>query len=131
MLRWLYDCVKPPCSLGEAGERVAARFLKDHRYRILERNLREGKDEADVVALAPDRRTVVIVEVKTRRDDSVTPEEQVSIKKMRRLTRLAQRLQQRDLYRDCPFRFDVIAIVWPHKGKPKIRHHESAFTAVE
>lgn len=128
--RAVYDRLRPARSLGEAGERAAARFLKDRGYRIVERNLHAGKDEADIVAIAPDRRTLVIVEVKTRRDDAITPEEQINHRKRRRLTRLAQRLQQRAAFRDRPIRFDVIAVVWPENSQPAIRHHEAAFDAV-
>lgn len=131
LLHALFDRVRPPRSLGEAGERAAARYLRQRGYRILERNLHAGKDEADLVTVAPDRETVVIVEVKTRREDAVMPEEQVNHHKMRRLTRLAQRLKQQPAFEARPFRFDVIAVVWPEHGEPTIRHHEAAFNAVE
>ncbi len=48
-------------SLGEKGERYAARWLKRRGYRVIERNYTVGDDEADVIAIAPDGKTVVIV----------------------------------------------------------------------
>ena len=51
----------------DPGERAAERFLRALGYRILLRNwrsARDARDEADLVALSPDHREVVIVEVK-------------------------------------------------------------------
>jgi putative endonuclease len=101
--------------------------LKRSRYRVLHRNLRVGDDEADIVALAPDGRTVVVVEVKARAADHIPPEEQVGAVKQRRVARLAAHLQKRAEFSGRPFRFDVIAVVLPPDGDPIIRHHEGAF----
>jgi putative endonuclease len=114
-------------SLGARGERAAERFLKKLGYRILERNLQVGDDEADLVALDPDGRTIVIVEVKTRADDSIAPEASVHAVKQHRMTRLAMRLQKQERFRDHPFRFDAIAVVWVDASKPIIRHIPGAF----
>ncbi len=116
-------------SLGARGERAAERFLKQRGFRILERNLSVGDDEADLVALDPDGRTIVVVEVKTRRDDGIAPEASVHKVKQHRLTRLAMRLQKQERFRDRPFRFDAIAVVWPAhaKAEPVIRHIPGAF----
>jgi putative endonuclease len=114
-------------SLGARGERVAARFLQKAGYRILERNKTVGNDEADLIALDPDGRTVVIVEVKTREDGTLAPEESVNAVKQHRLTRLAMRLQKEPDLRDRPFRFDAMAVVWPRGGVPEIRHIVGAF----
>lgn len=115
--------------LGRRGEQLAARHLRRAGYRILHRNLRVGDDEADIVAMAPDGRMVVIVEVKTRRDDRLAPELAVNQQKQSRLVRLAARLQRRRAFTDRAFRFDVIAITWPEAGLPELRHLEGAFQA--
>jgi hypothetical protein len=31
----------------------------------------------------------------------------------------------------CAARFDVIAITWPERGRPKVEHYVSAFEATE
>lgn len=128
MLSWLRAWWRDESPLGARGERAAERFLRRKGYRILDRNLHVGKDEADLTALAPDGRTLVIVEVKTRMADDILPEEQVGPAKQRHMVRLAARLAQQDRFRDCAVRFDVIAVVWPADAKrPTIRHHEGAF----
>ena len=114
-------------ALGARGERLAARWLRRRGYRIVQRNLRVGRDEADLVAIDPDGVTVVIVEVKTRAADAPAPEESLDEKKRFRLARLAARLQQTPGYADRPVRLDAIAIVWPSSGEPEVRHYVAAF----
>ncbi len=51
----------------DPGERAAERFLRALGYAIVARNWRsprDPRDEADIVALTPDRREIVIIEVK-------------------------------------------------------------------
>ena len=106
---------------------MAAGFLRRLGYRILERNLRIGRNEADIVAVDPDAETIVIVEVKTRRGRYLAPEVNVDHRKRRRLRRLALCLSERRGYADRPFRFDVISIVETPGGAPEIEHFENAF----
>src|SRR5277367_5589431 len=60
--------------LGQRSENVAARFLRNHGYKIIHRNFRCDVGELDIVA--KDGKTLVFVEVKTRADDDPTPETQ-------------------------------------------------------
>jgi putative endonuclease len=122
-MRWRYGALAP----GERGERYAARWLARRGYRILGRNVAVGRDEADLLALAPDG-SVVIVEVKTRQDPGAWPETAVGLRKKRRLTRLAARLAARG-YGARPIRFDVVAVSWPIDGVPIVRHFADAFDA--
>ncbi len=114
-------------ALGRRGERHAARWLTRRGFRILHRNHRVGDDEADLIALDPDGVTIVVVEVKTRRDDRVRPEENITPTKMYRMARLAARLQQSGPFADRPMRLDAIAIHWPEGGEPDVRHYPNAF----
>jgi putative endonuclease len=114
-------------SVGRQGERLASRWLRRHGYRILQRNVKIGDDEADLVALDPDSRTIVVVEVKTRSNDQIAPEQSVTRIKQFRLNRLASALQKSNEYRDRPIRFDAIAVVIPSSGEPIVRHIPGAF----
>ena len=116
-------------SLGDKGERLAARWLSRQGYCILHRKYRIGDDEADLIALDPNGRTIVIVEVKTRSTDEPPPEAGIDRHKQFRLARLAARLAKRPSFQDRPLRFDAIGVVWPDHGKPQIRHFVAAFDA--
>lgn len=118
--------------LGERGEKAAARHLRRLGYRIIaQRDRLWGLDEVDLVAV--DGRTIVFVEVKTRRDQQHGhPAEAVGPDKQRRLTRLAQAFLKRRGLSDRPARFDVVAVTWPeHARRPMIEHIPDAFPAAE
>jgi len=121
----------PPRSLGERGERAARRFLRRRGYRIVGYRQRDALGEIDLVAV--DRRTVVFVEVKTRRShDAGHPADAVDLAKQRRLTRLALAYLKRHALTDGAARFDVVAITWPDDGRrPTIEHIQNAFPAVD
>jgi putative endonuclease len=118
--------------LGPAGEKLAARLLKREGYLILGRNVRVPMGEADIVAVTPDRLTVVIVEVKTRRtgDGDLPPEQRapeasVTAEKRGKLALIARHLARANRWK-LPPRIDVIAVEWPEQGKPTLRHHVGA-----
>lgn len=116
-------------ALGDKGENVAARYLRNQGYRIIERNVRSEAGEIDIVAR--DGRVLVFVEVKTRAYDDPTPEDQVNAEKQRRLTRAAKAFLSRYGTPQPPSRFDVVAVLWPNNHDPVIRHTPDAFEAVE
>jgi putative endonuclease len=121
----------PERTLGQRGERAAAKFLKRQGYKILATGDRlRHRDELDIVAA--DGRTVVFVEVKTRSSqDRGHPAEAVDAAKQRRLTKLAVTFLKRHRLLDYPARFDVIAVIWPETSrKPQIEHIQNAFDAV-
>lgn len=120
----------PPATLGQQGEAMAAKHLRRLRYKIVARGSRGALGEIDLVAI--DGRTVVFVEVKTRRSrDAGHPADAVDYDKQRRLTRLAIGYLRRHNLLEYPARFDVIAITWPAgHGKPTIEHIRQAFNAV-
>lgn len=117
-------------SLGRRGERAAAGLLKKAGYRVLLRNARVPMGEADLVCLAPDRRTVVIVEVKTRLcadgvAETIPPEVNITAHKRTKLAQIARHLAKANGWHDRPVRVDVVAVEWPRKGsRPVMRHHE-------
>ena len=120
----------PPRTLGQLGERAAERYLKRLGYIIVARGQRGGLGELDLIAV--DGRTVVFVEVKTRRGEVAGhPAEAVDEQKQKRITRLALAYLKRHDLLEYPCRFDVVAITWPANArKPTIQHIKSAFEAV-
>lgn len=50
--------------IGRLGEKLAARYLRKHRYKIIETNKHLSHNEIDLIAV--DKNYIVFVEVKTR-----------------------------------------------------------------
>ncbi len=120
--------------LGPRGERIAHRYLRRRGYKTLLKNARVAPGEADLVCLAPDHFTIVVVEVKARRLSPNTtptdrkPEAAITSHKCRKLIQIAETLAKKHHWQDRPIRIDVVAIDIPPKGKPAIRHYQRAVT---
>lgn len=116
-------------TLGQRGEAAAARHLKRLGYTIVARSVRSSWGELDLVAV--DGRTIVFVEVKTRRCDvRGAPVDAVDRHKQRRITNLALAYLKRHDLLECAARFDIISVVWPRDAKkPAIKHYRNAFEA--
>jgi putative endonuclease len=129
MLDWFRKLVKSTPAkdlLGDRGENMAARALRNKGYTIIVRNFRCEMGEIDIIAR--DGTTLVFVEVKTRVDDSqVSPQEQVNNHKQNQITKAARFYLTRYGVPQPAARFDVIAIVWPTGRSPQINHIENAF----
>ena len=130
MLAWLQSLLKPEPArdtLGDRGENVAAKYLRNLGYKIILRNFSCDMGEIDIIAR--DGKTLVFVEVKTRTGDDPMPEDQVNPIKQHQLTKAARFYLTRYGTPQPPARFDVIAIVWPTGREPQIRHTTDAFEA--
>lgn len=113
--------------LGNRGERLACRHLKEAGFRIVTRNARAGSGEIDIVAR--DGETLVFVEVKSRRQGE--PLEAVTPEKQRRLTRSALMFMRTHGLLEVRSRFDVVSIVLPDPPlPPRIEHVRNAFPAM-
>lgn len=114
--------------LGKWGEHKAEEFLRTRGYRIVERNWRYGHRDIDIVAAKDD--VLVIVEVKTRRNNLFTePEDAVDWQKIRSLSVAANAFVKR--YRiDMEVRFDVITVIGDLEGECQINHIEDAFLPI-
>lgn len=88
---------------------------------------RDRIGEIDLVAV--DGRTVVFVEVKTRRHHAAGhPVEAVDADKQRRVTRTALSYLRRHDLLEHSARFDIVAVTWPDgQPQPDIEHYKDAF----
>jgi putative endonuclease len=109
--------------LGSAGEELAAQFLVKKGYEILARNLKTKYGEVDLLAL--DHQTLVIVEVKMKRDSSFGPAvAMITAAKQRKLRLLAQVVaSQRHM---VEYRIDVVAIDVDSRGQSHLEHYVAA-----
>lgn len=117
----------PKDKLGRKGEDMAACFLRRQKgYHILERNSRLMGKEIDIIA--KDGECIVFVEVKTRKTENAgSPAEAVDKAKRMRLILAAELYLRKRRLEFSPARLDIIAIVWPEDGRPKLEHFENAF----
>lgn len=107
--------------LGRRGEDLAARFLEDAGYRVIERNWRCRQGEIDIVACIAD--TLVFVEVKTRSSLAFGhPFEAITATKLARLRVLAAAWCAEHHPRASRIRLDAVAVIAPRSGPPAIEH---------
>lgn len=114
--------------LGRWGEDLAAAFLEQQGYRIVDRNWKCRFGELDLVAEGGG--FLCFVEVKLRRSNRFgTGAEQVDRRKREKL-RTAAELYLQEHPAVLQPRFDVIEVLAPNglgTKNPKIRHIEGAF----
>ncbi len=113
--------------LGKIGEDIASEFLKKRGFKIIERNNWEKWGELDIVAKAKDK-TLILVEVKTMREGSLKPEDQMSGGKMERFMRAAEvyaNAHPEHIDEKKGWRLDAIMIVISDSESPKITHYEN------
>lgn len=96
--------------IGLTGEDAAVRYLKKHKYKILERNFRTAHGEVDIIA--KQKKFYVFVEVKRRSGtqfglprEAVTPRKQQTIVQCAKVWLVQKRLM------GVPVRFDVVEIL--------------------
>ncbi|MEG3614941.1 YraN family protein [Isoptericola haloaureus] len=108
-------------AVGRHGERVAARYLTERGYEVLDRNWRGTGGELDLVL--GDRGRVVAVEVKTRRGTGYGhPAEAVTRAKLRRVRRLTAEWLRTHPGPWCEIRVDVVAVLLPRSGAAQVEH---------
>jgi putative endonuclease len=104
----------PHLKLGRRGEDLAAAWLRRHGFKILRRNFRShGGGEVDLVCREKATKTLVFVEVKTRRSNQFgDPASAVTARKQLRITRGALSwLQMLGNDPNILFRFDIAEVL--------------------
>ncbi len=113
-------------SLGARGEEIAAAYLKGRKFTIVERNFRCKAGEVDIIAR--DGKTLVFVEVKTRRTLTFGPPQlALTPFKQRQISKAALTWLAKKKLFGTSARFDVVAILLPDHDVPVIDHIRDAF----
>ncbi len=95
---------------GRDGEDIALNYLRKQGYRIIERNYRCRYGEIDLIA--KDGKTLVFVEVKSRRSTAFgAPEEAVGAAKQKKISNVALWYLQEKNISNHSARFDVVSIL--------------------
>lgn len=113
--------------IGDRGEDIAADYLGQQDYQVIERNYRFERNEIDLVCLDPSQE-VVFVEVKTRTGHGFgAPEEAVTEEKQQALIEVARAYLHERKLEGTPARFDVVSVMLQADADPEIEHYENAF----
>ena len=92
--------------VGARAERAAARHLRRLGHTIVERNVRLGHDEIDIISTV--RRIVVFTEVRFRRGGIIEAAESVGAAKKSAMQRAARHYIRRERLRGASARIDLI-----------------------
>ena len=113
---------------GNEGEQAACDFLTCKGYKLIDRNVRRGRGEIDIIA--QNRKYTVFVEVKLRKNAAFAEaREFVTAAKQRRVIVAAEFWLAKHPESRQP-RFDVVEIYAPEglqTKKPEIHHIEDAY----
>ncbi len=116
---------------GNIGEDAAAKYLRKHGYKVLERNYAELGAEIDIIAR--NRKYYVFVEVKTRTVGHISPKEPrpasaVTPEKQRKIITTAKWFLG-SVPKGRRIRFDIIEVYLnEEKEVQRIMHLENAFS---
>lgn len=117
--------------LGKWGEEMAAEYLQQKGYRIIERDWRSGARDIDIIAQAPDLSTLVFVEVKTRKSEVLMrAADAVNPTKARNIALSANNYVKMCRV-DALLRFDIITIVGTNAQNMKLEHIIDAFNPMQ
>lgn len=109
---------------GKVGEKLAAEYLQERGYQIIDRNFRHRRGEIDLIVFQ--KRLLIFVEVKTRRGNAEWgyPEEAVNNRKARKVVGCANAYIFKNNWHG-DIRFDIVSV---ELGKTtQITHFQDAF----
>jgi len=114
--------------LGDLGEKIAEKFLKDKGYKILDKNFRYSNfGELDIVGQKGG--DIIFFEVKTRKmtgPSDFLPEDNITREKQKKLIKLAEIYLSKNKINDVSWQIDILAIEVYRSGAHDIRHTENA-----
>ena len=124
------NCIKK--EIGNIGEKIAVKYLKNCGYKILEKNFRKRYGEIDVVALKKNgffskNKELIFIEVKTKtKNKGYNPEENINFRKRKNLIKTAKYYILKNKY-NINWRIDTIIIeLDPITRKANLRHIKNA-----
>lgn len=111
--------------IGQKGENLAADYLQNAGYTVLERNYRCKLGEIDIIAR--DNDTLVFIEVRSRSSLAFgLPQESINRRKRHQISKVALEYMIRRKLKNIPARFDVVAVSFEGR-KEKVDLIKDAF----
>jgi len=118
--------------LGDLGEKIAEKFLKEKGYKILDKNFRYSNfGELDIIAQKTN--DIIFFEVKTRKMTGPLeffPEDNITPKKQKKLIQLAEIYLNKNKLTNAPWQIDILAIEIYRDKTFDIRHTENAISDI-
>ncbi|MDR1611986.1 MAG: YraN family protein [Planctomycetota bacterium] len=116
-------------AIGELGEEIAARHLRESGMRIVGRRVRLRRGELDIVAR--DGEEWVFVEVKTRTSDVMGDAASgMTLKKARSMTRAVVEYLHKNGLEDAPVRCDLVTVDFDADGGHRLEHHPASIPMI-
>lgn len=119
--------------IGNFGERIAEKYLRDKGYQILDRNYFfriPGSPKSGEVDIVTKKNGIIsFIEVKTLKDSSslISPEEKVNFSKQRKLIKTAENwLMKKKIPLNSKWQIDIVAIEINLNKKVRINHFPNA-----
>jgi putative endonuclease len=112
---------------GDHGEKLAENFLARKGYKIIRRKYVCFLGEIDLIAEKD--KSLVFIEVKTRKSLNFDPLDSITAKKRQKLADIARYFEQK-LKKPRPIWFDVVCIKESAQGDADIEHIENAFSLI-
>ncbi|MBQ7797701.1 MAG: YraN family protein [Clostridia bacterium] len=113
----------PTSTLGKKYENMSIHYLKTQKYKILKRNFSCPAGEVDIIALDPETKYIVFIEVKYRATNAFgRPIEAITPDKVRKIYTTSQVYLKLNGLLDRNIRYDVIEII-----DDDLRHVVNAF----
>lgn len=112
--------------IGNLGEMIAANYLKENKYIILDKNFRCKFGEIDIIA--QDGEYISFIEVKTRSGFLYgTPGEAVNLIKQNKILKVAKLYILKEKLFSHNFRFDVIEVLMKSETDFSVKLIKDAF----
>jgi putative endonuclease len=120
--------------LGDWGEKIASKYLKNKGYQILEKNYSpkfiSGPKKGEIDIVAKKGGVISFVEVKTLTEDcggptsAISPEDKVNFLKKKKIIKMAEFwLMEKKIPLDSKWQVDIVAIrIDSNLKKAKIRY---------
>lgn len=114
--------------LGDYGETIAKKYLKEKGLKFIKSNYKFYKKEIDLIFCDKTNKIIIFVEVKTRRSkDFGEPETAINYIKQKNIRQAANAFtNNNEEYNDFDVRYDSVS-VYMKNDKPEINHTENAF----
>ncbi len=131
LIRWIKQHKQPVhLRVGSWGERVAICFLNRQGYKLLQKNVRIGRN-GELDAVMQYEKTLIFVEVKTRKNEEFgRPFSAINRAKRKKVNEATLGYIKKNHIKPTYIRFDVVEVIGNPKQrtKPIIRHIQNAWT---